>query len=83
MSRYNEAVREAAGELAIEAALEMFADGEFDEQITEMILNGDFDEIIEDRTATLIEEHRLDDQIKYYLGKILTDNIFELVAEQL
>ncbi len=83
MSGYNEAVREAAMEYAAETAHEMLSSGDFDEEIIEMILNGDFDNVVEDRTVVLMEDHRLDDQIKFYLDKILSDDIFELVVEQL
>ena len=83
MSGYNEAIREAAGELAVEVAREMFIDGEFDEQIIEMILNGSFDNIVEDRAIVLMEDHQFDDQLKFYLDKVLPDDIFELVAEHL
>jgi len=83
MKGYNEAVKEAAMEYAAERAHEMLSSGDFDEEIIEIILNGDFDTIIENRAVVLMEDRRLDDQIKFYLDKILPDDIFELVVEQL
>ncbi len=83
MSGYNEAVKEAAGELAAEKAREMFSDGEFDDDIREMILEASFDDVIEERISVMMNEGELDYQIRLYLEKILSHDLLVAVIEHL
>ena len=83
MSGYNEAVREAAGEIVAEKAREMFNDGEFDDDIREMILEGSFDDMVEERISVMMGEGDLDYQIKIYLETVLPHDLLVAVIEQL
>jgi len=83
MSGYNEAVREAAGEIAAEKAREMFSDGEFDDDIREMILEGSLDDAVDERISVLMGEGDLDYQIKIYLETVLPHDLLVAVIEQL